>query len=279
MDIIVLLLICAAIGFGIWLFFKYFKVPKTGCVSLVTGGVKSGKTTFALQLARKNLASRQRKVWFINIFRRLFRKPLLEKPLFYSNIKHTFEYVPLTADLLLRKKRFNKGSVVFISEASLVADSMCWKDENINEALMLFCKLCGHELGPGGKVVIDTQSISDLHYQFERNLSEYYYVHRTISWIPFFLISFVRELKYSADGSTLNVFEDDVEDTLRPLIIPKRRWKEFDAWCYSIMTDDLPVVNETTRSQNLKVRRPLRFREIVPKCYKGGSKPNEKKSS
>ena len=44
---------------GVSLFFlnkvlSKFKTPKIGAVSLITGGVKTGKTTFAVNLAIKN---------------------------------------------------------------------------------------------------------------------------------------------------------------------------------------------------------------------------------
>lgn len=257
---------------------RTFKFPKTACVSLVTGGVKSGKSTFALALARKEYKRNLRHVKFVNFFRKIFRKELLEEPLFYSNIKHPFPYVQLTSDLLLRKKRFRYGSIVYISEASLVADSMCWKDDNINDTLMYFNKLIGHELGPGGKLIYDTQCINDLHFSIERCLSNYYYVHHTIQWIPFFLVAFVRENVYSADGSTLNVFDDDVEQKLKKVLIPKRVWKDFDAWCYSAMTDDLPVEEKNVKYVTLKVKKPLRFRDILPNCF-ARRNSNEKKKS
>ena len=66
-------------------------------------------------------------------------------------------YVPLTDDLLLRKKRFVYGSVIYVQEASLVADSQLIRDMDINERLMLFNKLIGHET-KGGVIIYDTHS-------------------------------------------------------------------------------------------------------------------------
>ena len=68
--------------------------------------------------------------------------PLQPEPLLYSNIPLSCPYVPLTKELLLRKKRFVYGSTVLISEASLVADSQLIKDKVINERLLKFFKLC-----------------------------------------------------------------------------------------------------------------------------------------
>ena len=279
MSVIIIIL---AIILLIWLLHK-FKFPKIGCVSLVSGAVKSGKSTFSLALALKTYKRSKRKIRFSNFFRKIFRLPLYEEPLFYSNIKHPFPYVPVTDDLLLRRKRFRYGSVVYLDEASLVADSMCWKDQDLNDRLMYFNKLFGHET-MGGYLIYNTQCINDLHYSIERCISEYFYVHHTISWIPFFLLAFVREVKYNNDGSTMNVFDDDVETTLRPVIIPKRRWKDFDAFCYSAMTDDLPVEDNVITTKDLKVRQPLRFRDIMPDVVGNnnrnkGVKVHEKKDS
>ena len=51
----------------------------------------------------------------------------------------------------------------------------------------------------------------------------------------------MRELKFSEDGNTVNTFEEDVEETLQLVIIPKKVWKLFDCYCYSILTDNLEV--------------------------------------
>lgn len=131
-------------------------------------------------------------------------------------------YVPLTDDLLLRKKRFVYGSVVYCQEASLVADSQLIRDMDINQLLLLFNKLFGHET-KGGILIYDTQTISDLHYSIKRSLSEYFYIHRLVKWIPFFLIAYVQENRYSEDGSIITTINGDVEDSgLKKVIIPKK---------------------------------------------------------
>ena len=79
-------------------------------------------------------------------------------PLIYSNVPLAMPYVPLTDDLLLRKKRFVYGSVIYVQEASLVADSQLIRDMDVNERLMLFNKLIGHET-KGGVIIYDTQCI------------------------------------------------------------------------------------------------------------------------
>ena len=151
---------------------KQFKVAKIGSLCLVNGGVKCGKSTLSVSIVRSEYKSRVRKTKFMNFFRKLFHKPLKELPLLYSNVPLACPYVPLTDDLLLRKKRFVYGSVIYCQEASLVADSQLIRDMDINQRLLLFNKLIGHET-KGGVIVYDTQCISDLHYSIKRCLSNY----------------------------------------------------------------------------------------------------------
>ena len=186
-----------------------------------------------------------------------------EKPLFYSNVPVKIEgYVPITFDLLERTKRFRYGSVVYLCEASLVADSQYIREQLVNERLLLLCKLIAHETR-GGYLFVDTQSILDLHFSFKRTLSSYFYIHHTTK-IPFFCLSWVRELKFSEDNSVVNTFQEDVEKSLQLVIIPKKVWKMFDCYCYSALTDHLEVVDQVVSIEelpDLKARKIVSFRE------------------
>ena len=256
-------------------FMKQFKVAKIGSLCLVNGGVKCGKSTLSVSIVRSEYKSRVRKTKFMNFFRKLFHKPLKELPLLYSNVPLACPYVPLTDDLLLRKKRFVYGSVIYCQEASLVADSQLIRDMDINQRLLLFNKLIGHET-KGGVIVYDTQCISDLHYSIKRCLSNYIYVHHLVKWIPFFLIAYVEENRYSDDNSVVNVQDKDVEEKLKKVFISKRNWKYFDCYCYSVLTDDLPVektlVDNNLQTQDLKARKILSFRKSISEVQ------NEKKN-
>lgn len=261
----ILLLILALIVFVI--ITRKFKKPKIACVALVTGGVKAGKSTFSLALALSKYKSQVRKVKFANFFRRLFRREPLEKPLLYSNVPLACDYVPLTDDLLLRKQRFVYRSVIYAQEASLIADSQLIKNLDINQRLLLFNKLIGHET-KGGYLIYDTQSINDNHYAVKRCLSEFFYVHDTIKFLPFVLLVHVRELRYSDDSQELNIYDSDIEDSLKTVMISKRVWKKFDAYCYSVLTDHLPAANNVVNGKqlpDLKARKIVSFRN-----YKNG---------
>lgn len=253
------ILIAIAIFF-IHKFLKKFKFPVVGSLCIVTGGVKTGKTTFSVGLAISEYKRVLRKTKFKNFSLKLFRKPLIDLPLLYSNIPLKVPYVPVTKELLLRKERFVYGSVIYISEASLVADSQMIKDLELNERLLLFNKLIGHET-KGGLVIYDTQTIADCHYSLKRCLSEYFYIHSLTKWIPFFLVANVIENRYSEDGSVIAVDTEDVELHTRKVIMRKSVWNKFDCYCYSCLTDHLPVANNVIEFQDdLKCKNIVSFK-------------------
>lgn len=265
MWLLILILVCILMFF----IFKYFKVLKIGSLSLVSGGVKTGKTTLAVYLATREY----KKVLLRWKIRKAFGCKE-EKPLLYSNIPLKQDFVLLDKDYLLRNKRFNYKSVILISEASLFADSQLIKNQDINEQLLLFNKLIGHET-KGGKLIYDTQQIQDCHYSIKRSLSSYFYIHHINKWIPFFILAYVKEYRYSEDNSVIGTETEDIEDTLKKVFIPKSVWRKFDCYCYSILTDDLVSSPDITNGRvlhrsELKAETIPSFRDF--KDLKKGSK-------
>lgn len=260
--LIIFIFVCIALFF-VFKVLKKFKVAKIGSLCLVNGGVKCGKSTLSVSIALSEYKRRVRYVKISNFFRKIFHKSLLELPLLYSNVPLAMPYSPLTDELLLRKKRFVYGSVIYCQEASLVADSQLIRDMDINQRLLLFNKLIGHET-KGGVLIYDTQCVNDLHYSIKRCLSNYFYIHHLTKWIPFFLVAYVEENRYSDDNSVVNVQDKDVEEKLKRIIIPKRTWKYFDCYCYSVLTDNLDVedriIKNNLQTQDLKARQILSFR-------------------
>lgn len=259
----------AIIGVALFLYFKIkskFKVPRTGCLSLISGSVKSGKSTLGVHMAisqyKKNL-----RAWKLDcILCKIFRKEPQEKPLLYSNIPLAYPHVRLTKDLLSRKKRFAFHSVVYINEASLVVDNQIYQDKDLSERVKLLVKLFGHECHAGGsRLILDTQAIGDVSIEVRRTLSEYFYIHHLVRWIPFFLLAYVREERYSEDGSSINAYNEDLENSLKKVLIPKRTWKYFDHCCFSALTDNLQVEDFVVenRQDDLKCNDILSFREYT----------------
>lgn len=262
-SVIVFMEILLLIGVVILFFYLHheFKIPKFGCMTLVTGGVKTGKSTLSVYMAIKRYKRNKRQIRFLNILRKIIFKPALEEPLLYSNIPLGVPYVKLTKKLIERKARFRYGSVIYINEASLFADSQMIKDMDLNERLLMFNKLIGHEL-LGGYIIYDTQAIVDVHYSIKRCLSNYFYIHHLTKWIPGFLIAHVRECVYSEDGSVTNVHDKDVEEDLKRVLIPKCVWKKFDAYCYSFATDSLPVYDKVQKpTKDMKVKQLVSFND------------------
>lgn len=263
-------IILAAVLACVLLYFycKVRKVPKLGSLCLVTGGVKSGKSTLSVYLAIRSWKREHFRWKVLGVLRRVFKFiPVAEEPLLYSNVPLAgVPYVELTEDLLLRRKRFNYRSTIYIQEASLVADSMMFRDQDINDRLLYFNKLIGHETR-GGRIIYDTQSIQDCHFAIKRSLSSYLWIHHNVK-VPFFVLIYVRELFYSEDSSSVNTFEEDVEKTLLLTIVPKSVWKKFDAYCYSKLTDELPVVSSIKKIKGISFRTKFSQRRQIKKALR-----------
>lgn len=253
------------------LFFYYKRCKKFKFDSLVmiNGGVGSGKSSLSIHLAIRSHKKahsiwwRRTHIWFI--FNRKMKNE--EEPLLYSNIP-LYEnyrknilykyYMPLSQEHLLRLKRFNFKSVIFIDEASLVANSMSGivSKSNpmaltINESLTLFLKLVRHELhgsyrnifGSYPNCIVNTQSKNDLHYAFDRCISESLYITKSMN-LPFFKLVYVRDLLLI--DSVENNFNDDFKEDLstRWFLMPKKVFKRYDSYCYSFLTDNKEVIKD-----------------------------------
>lgn len=257
--VIVILIVIAIIAVIVSQRLKY---PKIGAVGMFDGAPKTGKSTLAIHTAIREYKKVRRRALFINFWRRLLRKEEIEVPLLYSNIPLKVKgYAPITKEILQRKERMRYKSICYLGEFSLIADSMTFKDGFLNEEIMLFMKLYGHET-KGGKLIADSQCIADCHFALKRVIGQHFYIHNTIN-IPLLpvLIMHVRELVYSDDGSTVNVVNTDLEDDLKTLIIWKGVWKKFDYCCYSSFTDKLPVSDKEEEPTTLKAEEIVSFRD------------------
>lgn len=267
-ELLFIILICVVLFF-IRKFLNKFKYPKIGALAVFVGGVKSGKSAISVGCAISNLKKVRRK-WkfscFFTKFFNAFRKnkcDLPEEPLLYSSIPlRGVNYVPLTREHLLRKVRFNYGSIVLIDEASLVADSQLIKDKEINTQLLLFFKLFGHETH-GGKCIVNTHSLTDLHYALKRTTSQYFYLHHLSKYIPFFTLAYMREERYSEDGTATNIYNEDLEDSLKRVLFRTSTFKRYDTFCFSSLTDELPRDNKLVyngKKDSLKANSITSFR-------------------
>lgn len=269
MDLSIIMLIIFIILIVAFVYYlKKRKKLDVASVCLITGGVKSGKSSLGVHLAIREYKRAYRK-YIIRKY--IFMKKNLEEPALCSNIPlycptdiwHLFKkvkYLPLTNDILDRHKRLPYGSITYCGEFSLVADSMSGSIQGtkeqkeylteLGERLSLFIKLYGHEtggvssksIGPG-KIICDTQALADIHWGLRRNVSSCIYIERSIKWIPFLMLFKVRELIY-LDEKSVNTFDTDVEDANIKWYIAFKPFKYFDYCCYSVFTDNLDVENK-----------------------------------
>lgn len=265
---------------ALWFIYrKNFKKIKTPSVALVTGGVKCGKSLLCVKLAIKDFRKRHR-IWWIKT--KFFRK-ILEEPLFYTNCTITFGNLKkhkthkldacikaVSLETLTRDKRFNYGSIIYINEASLMADNMDFNNKERNCDLSLFAKLIAHETR-GGVLYLDTQSVLDVHYAFKRVSSTYLFIQKNINLFLFHVL-YVREMINTENG--VNNFEDDVDCTTRKVLIPFWYHHKYDRYEWSYLTDEL----ETEKGmflpkQDLKSFNPM----YVERSYKHYKRKEERK--
>lgn len=223
--------------------FKFKKLPLDSVV-MVNGSVGSGKTSTCVNIA---IRSHKKNVRIYKIRKFLHLKVENEEPLLYSNIPlFKVKYVPITKDMILRNVRPNFKSILLISESSIVANSQSNKNKYVNDRLTLWLKLIRHELhGTYAKVpnlIVETQSINDNHYSFDRCITQSLYITKKVN-IPFFRLVKARELLLF--DSVVNNMDDDLENCkMRWYLIPKRVFKLYDSYAYSVLTDNLPKYNK-----------------------------------
>jgi len=228
--------------------FKNLKVPS---VCLITGGVKTGKSLLSVKLSVKDYRKRHR-IWWIKNLLRSKKKPPLEEPLYYTNTFISFySFIPkgkkreeyklnknirmLELKHLLRMKRFNYGSVIYVCESSLMSDNQDFNNQRRNAELSMYNKLIGHETR-GGALYYDTQSPLDNHYSIKRVMSTFFFIQKSLNlWL--FRVLYVREM-VSTDIAENN-FNDDVDTTTRKVIIGRWWYKRYDRYYYSYLTDNL----------------------------------------
>lgn len=218
---------------------KRFKLPN---VVIVTGAPKTGKSALCLVLARRRYRSALIK-WYLGIpiFKvinhfAIHKKEYPLKPMFYSNIPLAYKHNRITQDILKMRVKVPKKSVFFVDEVSLMADSMMFKDENLNMDLLLFFKLIGHTTY-GGSIFMNSQCVGDVHYSIKRVLGSYLYIHDTITAWPFIAIANVREMVFSDDSQVGNNVTEDLDLSMRKCFYFKRVYKKYDCFCYSTFTD------------------------------------------
>lgn len=281
-----LIIICVVIL--LLIIFIKSKVLATDSILLINGPVGSGKSSTSLQIVKNKMFFKRIKYYTRKYFLDYVLHPIKflknpkerikeiksrEKPYIYSNVPlYKMEYIPIEIDILKRQNyRFNYDSILYLNEASLIANSMSYKDDEINQGLTLFVKLIRHEMrGSGLCMVLDTQSPNDLHYSADRSINQGLFIEKSIGWLPFVRLIWVREMAINRPD-VKNVYVDDVKEdsSLRFILVWKSIFKNFDSHCYSILTDNLPPLRSIKKKQKKTFTKKrffiptwLKFKEI-----------------
>lgn len=259
---------------AIFLYFRFFKIPKLRNLVFVDGTLGAGKSFYCVNLAirlykRELRAYRIRKALLTALsFVPKFKDALdaLERPMLYSNIPlRRVRMSNLTLDVLLRKVRIPYRSVVLIDEMSLVADQFDYKDARITDALRDFYKLFRHAT-KGGILICNSQSTRDLHTSVKSCLSDYFYLHHRVKF-PLFSVIWMQEMAYSADKdgqAIVNARTGDIEAGLKMVLVPNKYFKYYDTYAYSVLTDGLTVYDDwyvLDKRDSAKVRHVLTFKK------------------
>lgn len=237
MWIWIVLIIAILLFLYFFVYKKYVSLPLNH-LSLVNGGLGSGKTTFAVAKAISQHKKAIRSWW---ICKTLFfwskNKVFDTPPRLYSSQPLNYPYVPLTSDILLGKKVPVPKSIVLWTEASLGADSMSYNSSQ-QKAFVQFIKLYRH-ISLGGYMFIDTQAIKDLNYAIKRSCNSYIWIEK-FRKLPFLLWYKVRVMLYQ-DETTLNINSSNPSDDTRNVLILKHVWKKFYTYNYHGLYKNVPI--------------------------------------
>lgn len=296
------LLISAGVILLIWLYFKFFKIPKIKNLMFVDGGLGAGKSFYCVHLAVRLYKRNMRRYKIAKVIFKpfaLMKKPPkksrllkrirslywnLEEPILYSNIPlRNVKHSKLTLDIILRKVRVARKSVILMDDVSVIVDQMNFKDRILNKQLSLFFKLWRHE-SHGGYIIANSQSVADIHHAFKYALSDYLYLHSSFR-VPFFRVIRSQEMHYTADkdsGSIAMGTGKDIEETLKMVLVRSKYFKYYDSYCYSILTDGLEIYDKSQfikYFENAKTGDVLTLDVLTRQLLYGGEKNEQTFSS
>ena len=129
---IVLIILLIVIVFVYIKFKKNQKVLSIGSIALITGGVKSGKSSLGVHATHREYYRAYRKWFFKSLFNT--KKVKYEKPLYYSNIP---VYIPATIWHILKRDyvKNNGGEIVSMVRYE-VGEGLEKRNENFAEEVM-----------------------------------------------------------------------------------------------------------------------------------------------
>lgn len=245
------ILVILVILFILWLIIKPYFI-KHDTVVLYVGGLGSGKTLVGVSDSLKCLRRNRNKVRWHNLMHPKNKKP---KPLLYSTIPIQIskreKSVDLNVDHVLLREKIVEKSVVFIDEASTVANHFETVANNKNLKTLEEWSTFYRHYTKGGYLILTTQNTAKCNYTIRYccnsafQLSQFHSVP-----IPFIGFYWVKIRNIDLTNDVVNVSENNVEDNMRIKIGFFGR-RKYDTYAFSDRYIPVPV-GENKTSETLK---------------------------
>lgn len=175
---------------------KKDKINKNLNTIALMGAPGMGKTYIGVKLGLKRLEINRdktrkynKKLWIINLFRKLFKKPLLEKkpiPQLYSNFRINYKNIvsiPLTEKILNMKEKIVENSVVIADEFGTIASQFAYQDQELTTNISEFTRLFRHYVGEKSLLIVIDQDTDRISLEVRRSLGAIYeIIDKRIIW-------------------------------------------------------------------------------------------------
>lgn len=210
------ILILLSIVFVLWLIIKPY-IIKHDTVTLYVGGLGSGKTLIGVNDALKCLKRNRIKVLFYNLFH---PKKLKKKPLLYSTIPIRISKKELSVDLttehLLLQKAIVEKSVLFIDEASTVANSFENVANNKNLKTVEEFSTFFRHYTKGGYMILTTQNTSKCNYVVRYCCNQAFQLSQFTNILNIAYCVKIRNIDLTND--VVNINQSNLEENTRNLV-------------------------------------------------------------
>lgn len=241
----IIIIICIAI---LWFIIKPY-IIKHDTVTLYVGGLGSGKTLVGVSDALRCLKRNRLKVWLYN----LWHKDKKQKPLFYSTIPVKVSKKEMSIDLTLQhvllQARIVEKSIIFIDEASTVANAFETVANNHNLKTVEEFSTFFRHYTKGGYMILTTQNTSKCNYTVRYCCNQAFQLSQFRKFFNLFYWVKIRNIDLTND--VVNVNQTNIEENCRTLIGFFGR-KKYDTYAFSVRYDTVPYQEEKTSKTSLK---------------------------
>lgn len=242
------ILIILAICFVLWLIIKPY-IIKHDTVTLYVGGLGSGKTLIGVTDALTCLRRNRLKVCFYNLFHPRNKK---EKPMLYSTIPVRISRNEISLDLdldhILLRKRINEKSVLFIDEASTVANSFETVANNKNLKTVEEFSTFFRHYTKGGYLIMTTQNTSKCNYVIRYCCNQAFQLSQFRNFLNVGYMVKIRNIDLTND--VVNVNATNLEENCRNKIGLFGR-RKYNTYAFNCRYKDVPRGSERVSNDDL----------------------------